>query len=39
METMISIFVVTGGIFWILAFAYFVGWAGEKLGIEKKIYK
>jgi len=35
MEFMIGLFVVTGGIFWILAFAYLVGYVAEKFGIEK----
>lgn len=34
MEIMIGIFAVTGGIFWILVFAYLVGAIAEKLGIN-----
>ena len=34
-EFLIGLFTLTGGIFWILAFAWFVGWAGEKAGISK----
>ncbi len=29
-----GLFTVTGGVFWILAVAWFAGWAGEKLGLH-----
>tara|TARA_R110002020_G_scaffold307136_1_gene522995 strand:- start:18 stop:134 length:117 start_codon:yes stop_codon:yes gene_type:complete len=34
-EFLIGFFTLTGGMFWILAFAWFVGWVGEKLGVSK----
>jgi hypothetical protein len=34
-EIIFGIFTITGGIFWILAFAWFVGWAAEKMGVKK----
>lgn len=34
-ELVIEILVVTGGLFWILAFAYAVGAIAEKFGISK----
>lgn len=35
METMLGIFAITGGIFWILVFAFLVGFIAEKFGITK----
>ncbi len=35
MEFIIGIFVVTGGVFWILALAWFSGFIFEKFGISK----
>jgi hypothetical protein len=35
MEVIVGIFAVTGGIFWILGFAYFVGWFADKCGVNK----
>jgi hypothetical protein len=34
-DFIIGLFAITGGIFWILAFAWFVGWFAEKQGINK----
>jgi len=34
-DFLISLFTITGGIVWILAFAWFVGWAGDKAGFGK----
>lgn len=35
MSFMIGLFVITGGIFWILVFAFCVGLGAAKMGIEK----
>ena len=34
-ENIFRVFVMIGGIFLILAFAWLVGWAAEKMGISK----
>tara|TARA_R110000796_G_C14366025_1_gene413405 strand:- start:306 stop:419 length:114 start_codon:yes stop_codon:yes gene_type:complete len=34
-ENIFGVLVVTGGIFLILAYAWLVGWAAEKIGIRK----
>lgn len=34
-DWLISLFVLTGGLFWILAFAWLVGFLAEKIGITK----
>ena len=34
-DWIISVFVVTGGIFWILAFGWLAGFLAEKLGANK----
>lgn len=34
-DPILGLFTLTGGVFWILASAWFVGWAADKLGISK----
>lgn len=33
-DFLIGLFTLTGGVVWILAFAFLVGWAGDKAGLK-----
>ena len=36
-DFLMGLFTLTGGIFWILAVAWFAGWVGDKAGLSKSL--
>ena len=36
-DFLMGLFTFTGGLFWILAIAWFAGWAGDKFGLSKPL--